>query len=100
MGMDEPSEGETLEASGPGPNQVQVGMDVKSMDGQRVGRVKEVREQEFLVDRPMARDLWVPFGAVLATEDYSGNVRGPVQPTEVVLSVSSAHVDRQGWRHP
>jgi hypothetical protein len=36
---------------------------------------------------------------VLATEDYSGNYRGPVQPTDVVLSVSAAHVDRQGWRH-
>jgi hypothetical protein len=79
--MDEPSEGETLKASGPGPNQVQVGMNVNSIDGQRIGHVKEVRDQEFLVDRPMARDLWVPFEAVLATEDYSGNYRGPVQPT-------------------
>jgi hypothetical protein len=97
--MDEPSEGEILEASGPGPNQVQVGMDVTSIDGERIGQVKEVLEQEFLIDRPLARDLWVPFAAVLATEDYTGNYRGPVQPTQVVLSVSAAHVDRQGWRH-
>jgi hypothetical protein len=97
--MDEPSEGEILEASGPGPNQVQVGMDVTSIDGERIGKVKEVLEQEFLIDRPLARDLWVPFAAVLATEDYTGNYRGPVQPTQVVLSVSAAHVDRQGWRH-
>jgi hypothetical protein len=97
--MDEPNEGEILEASGPGPTQVQVGMDVKSIDGERVGRVKEVRGREFLVDRPLARDLWVPFEAVLATEDYGGNYRGPVQPTDVVLSVSAAHVDSQGWRH-
>ena len=97
--MEDPNEGEILEASGPGPSQVKVGMDVKTIDGQRIGRVKEVRGGEFLVDRPMARDLWVPFDAVLATEDYSGNYRGPVQPTDVVLSVSAAHVDRQGWRH-
>jgi hypothetical protein len=97
--MDEPNEGEILEASGPGAGQVRVGMDVKSIDGERIGRVKEVQGREFLVDRPMARDLWVPFEAVLATEDYTANYRGPVQPTDVVLSVSAAHVDRQGWRH-
>jgi hypothetical protein len=97
--MDEPGEGEILEASGPGARQVHVGMEVTSIDGERIGRVKDVREQEFLIDRPMARDLWVPFEAVLATEDYTSNYRGPVQPTQVVLSVSAAHVDRQGWRH-
>jgi hypothetical protein len=97
--MDEPNEGEILEASGPGAGQVRVGMDVKSIDGQRIGRVKEVQGQEFLVDRPLARDLWVPFEAVLATEDYTANYRGPVQPTDVVLSVSAAHIDSQGWRH-
>ena len=97
--MDEPNEGEILEASGPGAGQVRVGMDVKSIDGERIGRVKEVQGREFLVDRPMARDLWVPFEAVLATEDYTANYRGPVQPTDVVLSVSAAHIDRQGWRH-
>jgi len=92
-------EGEVLKASGPGPGQINVGMDVTSLDGERVGKVKEVRGEEFLVDRPLARDLWVPIGAVLATQDYSGNVRGPVQPTSVVLNVSAAHVDAQGWRH-
>ena len=97
--MDEPNEGEILEASGPGAGQVRVGMDVKSIDGERIGRVKEVQGREFLVDRPMARDLWVPFEAVLATEDYTANYRGPVQATDVVLSVSAAHIDRQGWRH-
>jgi hypothetical protein len=97
--MEEPNEGEILEASGPGAGQVQVGMDVKSIDGERIGRVKQVQGQEFLVDRPLARDLWVPFEAVLATEDYTANYRGPVQPTDVVLSVSAAHIDRQGWRH-
>jgi len=97
--MEEPNEGEILEASGPGRSQVQVGMDVKSIDGERIGRVKEVRDREFLVDRRLARDLWVPFEAVVATEDYTGNYHGPVQPTDVVLSVSAAHVDRQGWRH-
>ena len=92
-------EGEILKANSPGREQIKVGMDVSTIDGQRIGTVKEVRDTEFLLNRPLARDLWVPFAVVLATEDYSGNFRGPVQPTEVVLEVSGAHVDSQGWRH-
>jgi hypothetical protein len=90
--------GEILKASAPGPQQVQVGMEVTTLDGERIGTVKEVRETEFLLARHMAHDLWVPFSAVLAAEDYTANFRGPVQPTSVVLEVSGAHVDRQGWR--
>jgi hypothetical protein len=90
--------GEVLKASAPGPQQVQVGMDVVTFDGQRVGRVKSIQAAEFLLDRPMAHDLWVPFSSVLAAEDYTSNFHGPVQLTAVVLSVSGAHIDRQGWR--
>jgi hypothetical protein len=99
--MDESSEhqGEILKANAPGREQVKVGMDVTTIDGQRIGKVKQIRDNEFLIDRPLARDLWVPFASILATEDYSSNFHGPVQPTEVVLEVSAAHIDRQGWRH-
>jgi hypothetical protein len=90
--------GEVLKASSLGPQQIQAGMEVAALDGERVGTVSEVRETEFLLDRHMAHNLWVPFSAVLAAEDYTANYRGPVQPTTVVLSVSAAHVDRQGWR--
>jgi hypothetical protein len=79
--------------------QIEVGMEVTTFDGHRVGTVKELHQDEFLLDRPLARNLWVPLSAILATEDYSSNVRGPVQPAAVVLSVSRAHLDRQGWRH-
>ena len=92
------SEGEILPASSPGPAQVEVGMDVTSIDGERVGRVKQVRQDRFLLDRPLAHDLWVPFSSVMATQDYTGKFRGgPVEPTEVVLNVSEAHIDSQGW---
>jgi hypothetical protein len=94
---DQPQHGEILKASSPS-SQVQVGMEVKSLDGEFIGRVKTIRGDEFLLDRPMARDLWVPLSAVLATED-SSPVHGPVAPVAVVLEVSSAHVDRQGWKH-
>jgi hypothetical protein len=90
--------GEILKASTPGPQQIEVGMEVAALDGERIGRVKEVQKDEFLLDRPMAHDLWVPFSSVLAAEDYTSNFRGPVQPVTVVLSVSSAHIDGQHWR--
>jgi hypothetical protein len=96
---DESSTGETLKASAPGAAQIAVGMDVRSIDGMLIGRVKELREAEFLVDRPLARDLWVPLDAIFAAEDYTSNFRGPVQPTAVVLNISSAHINAQGWRH-
>jgi hypothetical protein len=93
-------EGEILKASSPGRDQVQPGMDVVSIDGERIGKVKEVREAEFLVDRPLAHDLWVPFTSVLEAGEHGGTFRrGPRQPNEVMLGVSSAHVDNQGWRH-
>ena len=88
-----------LKASGPDTNRLEIGMEVISLDGQPIGRVKDIGADELLIDRPLARALWVPLGAVLAIQDYSGNVRGPVQAAQVVLEVSSAHVDAQGWRH-
>ena len=93
-----PEKGEILKASAPAA-QVQVGMEVSTFDGERIGTVKKIRADEFQLHRHMARDLWVPFSAVMAAEDYSGNYHGPVQPTMIVLNVSAAHVDRQGWRH-
>jgi hypothetical protein len=94
--MSESNDREILNAAGPAIN---VGMEVTTLDGERIGTVKEVSADEFLLDRPLARDLWIPLSAVLATEDYTRNYRGPVQPTVVVLSVSAAHIDAQAWRH-
>jgi len=93
-------EGEILKASSPGPDQIQAGMDVVSIDGEHIGKVKEVREADFLVDRPLARDLWVPFTSVVEAGEHGGTFRrGPRQPSEVVLAVSHNHVDNQGWQH-
>src|ERR1700730_3803448 len=93
---DPSSEGEILKASGPGAGQIQPGMDVVSIDGERVGRVKQARETDFLIDRPLARDLWVPFASVLEAGEHGGTFRrGPTQPSEVMLSISAAHVDNQ-----
>src|SRR3979411_2253579 len=96
-----PDEGEILKANRLGPDQIHVRMDVMSLDGQPWGKVKEVRAEDFLLDRPLARDLYVPYSFVLAAEDYGGTFRrGPTEETEVVLSVSEEHLDKQGWPHP
>ena len=101
MSDSEQEHGEVLKANTMGPDQVLVGMDVMSIDGRPVGKVKQVRTEDFLLDRPLARDLYVPFSFVLATEDYGGTFRrGRTEPTEVVLSVSEEQLDNQGWQHP
>jgi hypothetical protein len=93
-------EGEILKASHFGKEQIQVGMEVLSSDGQHIGKVKEVREADFLVDRPLARDVFVPYEFVMGTPHEVERMRGaPMGPTEVVISVSAAHVDTQGWQH-
>jgi hypothetical protein len=98
--MSEAEGGEILKASGPGVDQIKVGLDVVSIDGERIGKVKEVRDARFLIDRPHAHDLWVPFTAVLEAGEHGGAFRrGPTQPSEVQLNVSAAHIDNQGWQH-
>jgi hypothetical protein len=98
--QDPAGRGEILKASGPGAEQIKVGMDVVGIDGERIGKVKEVRQSDFLVDRPVARDMWVPFSAVLEAGEQGGAFRrGPTQSSEVMLSISAAHVENQGWEH-
>jgi BON domain len=99
--QDAPFSGEILPANTFGAGDIAVGMPVVGIDGTPVGKVKTVGADDFLVDRPLARDVYVPYAAVLNTtnewETYSG---GPVQPAEVVLTVRSEDVGDQGWRHP
>ena len=89
-----------LKASGPGADQITVGAAVVTIDGERIGTIKEVRGEEFLIDRPMARDYWVPFSAVVRAGPTGGAFRrGPTMDTEIVLSVSADDIYDQGWRH-
>jgi hypothetical protein len=94
-------DGEILKANQAGPSQIEVGMEVVSLDGEPIGRVKEVRKDDFLVDRPMARDVYVPFGFVLAEEAGEEPLRGgPTEPLNVILTVTGAEINSQNWRHP
>ncbi|MGE3267939.1 MAG: BON domain-containing protein [Chloroflexota bacterium] len=68
------------------PWQVRETMDVIGSDGKTVGTVKEVRGTDFLLDRPMERDLYVPFSAIQT-----------VDGERVMLSCRSPEVDHQNW---
>lgn len=98
--QDAAHEGEILKSNVGHLVDVRVGMDVTSIDGDMLGTVKEIKGDTFLLNRPLARDLWVPLTAVMATQQYNSNFRRGINVAEtVVLNVSEAHVDSQGWPH-
>lgn len=68
---------------------VRVGMHVVGADGKEVGTIKEVRANDFLINRPMRRDVYAPFDAIQ-------NVNGD----RVTLNVSSDKVDNMNWPKP
>src|ERR1041384_1671359 len=52
--------------------QIRPGMEVVGRDGDHVGEVKEVRASDFLVDRSLARDVYIPLSACQIT---NGQIR-------------------------
>lgn len=87
--------GEPGASAGAGPSQhgnrwqVRETMDVVGSDGATVGTVKAVHGTDFHVDRPMGRDVFVPFSAVQT-----------VDGERVMLSVRASEVDDQHWPTP
>jgi len=85
---------ETRTAAGAGTTrqmregQIREGMEVVGRNNGRVGQVKEVRANDFLVDRSMARDVYVPSSAASMMD---GRLR---------LNVRADEVDNQGWETP
>ena len=68
--------------------QLRVGMEVIGRDGENVGEVKEIRSNDFLVDRSLARDIYIPFTACQMT---NGQIR---------LNTRADEVDDQDWEMP
>jgi len=62
------------------------GMVVLSSEGKEVGKVKEIREHDFLLDRAVAPDIYLPY----TTAD---NVEGEA----IALNISVAQVDDLGF---
>lgn len=69
-----------------GRDQVRETMDVIGSDGNDIGRVKEVREHDFLVDRPLQRDLYIPYSAIQS-----------IHGERIMLNVPAGQVDAMGW---
>ena len=87
--------GEPGVGAGAGPSrhgnrwQIRETMDVVGSDGANIGTVKSVHGTDFHVDRPMGRDLFIPFSAVQT-----------VDGERVMLSVRASEVDEQHWPAP
>jgi hypothetical protein len=64
-------------------------MQVVGSDEVSIGQVKEIRENDFLVDRStlrLQRDVYVPLDAV-----------GEVGEDRVMLGIAAGQVDGMGW---
>jgi hypothetical protein len=72
-----------------GQHHVRNDMQVVGIDGEQIGRITEVHGTEFLVDRPMASNVFVPMQYVQHTRD-----------DQVVLSVPAGEVEHMHWRSP
>ena len=79
------------------PQYLKVGMEVVGSDGDLAGTIKEIHASEFHLDRPMSRDVLVPFEAIQASVDASGTHAGNPR---VVLVIRADSVGIQNWPHP
>jgi hypothetical protein len=79
------------------PQYIQVGMRVRGIDDEDIGWVKEIRATDILVDRPLARDVYVPLDAIQAIIDASAT---SAYYPHVVLKIPKDRVGDMGWPHP
>jgi len=79
------------------PEQIRPGMEVIGVDGELVGTVKAVRSADVLVDRPLARDVYVPIDAVQAIVGATATEAGLMR---VILTVRADRVGDMGWPRP
>jgi len=70
-------------------SQLQPGMRVICSDKSSIGQVRDVRDNDFLVDQPMQRDVYVPFDAI---EEVTIDL--------VMLNIPSDQVGKMGWDNP
>ena len=69
--------------------QIRPDLYVFGSDGGSIGTVHEVRASDFLVNRPLARDVYVPFSAIRSVADGL-----------VMLNIEAYQVDHMGWPNP
>ena len=79
------------------PAALKEGLTVFGVDGEEVGTIKALGAGAFLVDRPLARDVYVPLEFVEAVlQDTQRLILGEF----VRLTIPASQVDDMGWRHP
>jgi HSP20 family protein len=81
-----PGAATTAATAGFGRAQVRESMHVVGSDADDVGTVKEVRDGDFLVDRAMQRDAYVPYSAIKT-----------IDGDRIMLDVPASQVDSMGW---
>ena len=64
------------------------GMAVYDRDGDKIGEVKEVRSTDFLLNRTLAQDVYVPYFVCKYTE------------RKLVVDLPGSEVNNQGWANP
>ena len=79
------------------PQYIQVGMRVVGRDSEEIGWVKEIRATDILVDRMLARDVYVPLEAIQAIMDTSAS---HAYDAHVVLTIRADSIGDMGWPHP
>lgn len=67
---------------------IKEGMEVIGKQGKVIGLVKEIRTNDFLVDREMARDIYVPVSAIQSVDK------------QIVLNFAVDEIDGQHWEKP
>jgi hypothetical protein len=72
--------------------ELRLGMSVVGTDGRHVGRVKEIRGTDFLIDRRFRRNVYVPLAAIqqIVSEEHPATLF-------VALDVTAKQADRIGW---
>ena len=71
------------------PSPPAIGAHVFDAFGEPAGRVKDVRDGDFLLGRPLARDVYVPFSAIR----WSGR-------STLRIGVPNAQLGAMGWERP
>lgn len=67
---------------------VRPGMEVVDAQGEHIGTVKAVRSTDFLVDRRMARDIYIPCRAISSCD------------RKVKINVEKGRINDMGWAKP
>ena len=75
-------------------SQIKPGMIVLGADREEIGSVKEVRTNDFLVDRKLKRDVYVPLHRVQRVGLLN---QALVFEVQIQLDVDSHRVDDQHW---